>query len=212
MPTDSPAVVDARLRRRDRAFAGVIKRHGPAPAHRAQPVAQRFGTLARAILYQQLHGAAAEAIHGRVLAACGSPLTALGLLEAGDETLSACGVSGPKRRSLFDLAAKTLDGTIDLRSLGRRTDDEVTEILTTVRGIGPWTAQMFCLVNLGRRDVWPTGDYGVRAGWTLLHGGGELVAPRELHDLGERFRPHRSTVAWYCWRAVEEQRPSKATA
>jgi DNA-3-methyladenine glycosylase II len=207
----SPADVAARIRKTDRAFAGVIKRLGPAPATRAQPVATRFGTLVRAILYQQLHGAAAAAIHGRVLAVCGDPITPTALLAAGDEVLAKCGVSGSKRRSLFDLATKTLDGTVDFATIGRRTDDEVAAILTTVLGIGPWTAQMFCLAVLGRSDVWPVGDYGVRAGWSLLHGDADMVEPRALEALGDPFRPYRSSVAWYCWRAIEEQRTSKPT-
>jgi DNA-3-methyladenine glycosylase II len=211
MARDAPADVAAKVRRLDRAFAGVIKRHGPAPAGRALPVPTRFGILVRAILYQQLHGAAAAAIHGRVLAVCGYPVTPAALLAAGDDVLAGCGVSGSKRRSLFDLATKTLDGTVDFATIGRRTDDEVAAILTTVLGIGPWTAQMFCLAVLGRRDVWPVSDYGVRAGWSLLHADAEMVQPRALEPLGDPFRPYRSTVAWYCWRAIEDQRTSKPT-
>jgi 3-methyladenine DNA glycosylase/8-oxoguanine DNA glycosylase len=87
-------------------------------------------------------------------------------------------------------------------------DDDVEAALTTVLGIGQWTAHMFCMFTLARPDVWPVGDYGVRAGWSLLHGDDELIAPRALAELGERFRPHRSAVAWYCWRAVEDARSS----
>ena len=208
MPRTPPADVAAAIRRADRAFAAVIKRNGPPPSPRAIPVAERFGTLATAILHQQLAGAAAAAIHGRVVAATGLPITPEGLLRAGDDVLAAAGVSGPKRRSLFDLVDKTLDGTIDFTTLGRRTDDEIEAVLTSVRGIGPWTAHMFCLFTLARPDVWPIGDYGVRAGWSLLHGDDELVTPKELDELGERFRPHRSAVAWYCWRALEDERSS----
>jgi 3-methyladenine DNA glycosylase/8-oxoguanine DNA glycosylase len=188
----------------DPAFADVVARHGPVPSRRATPVAKRFATLASAILHQQLAGAAAAAIHGRVVEALGGTITAEGLLAAGHDVLASCGVSGPKRASLFDLAQKTLDGSVDLGKLGRRSDDEIVEALTTVRGIGPWTAHMFCMFTLARPDVWPIGDYGVRAGWTLLHGGGDVIAPRVLHELGEPFRPHRSAAAWYCWRAVED--------
>lgn len=198
----------AAIRRADPAFAMVIKRNGLPPSPRATPVAQRFGTLASAILHQQLAGAAAAAIHSRVVAATGLPITPQGLLRAGDEVLASCGVSGPKRRSLFDLVDKTLDGTIDFASLGRHSDDDIEGVLTSVRGIGPWTAHMFCMFTLARPDVWPIGDYGVRAGWSLLHDDGELVAPRVLDGLGDRFRPHRSAVAWYCWRAIEDARSS----
>jgi len=199
------------VRRADRAFGPVTRRHGAPPTRRAIPVAKRFSMLATAILYQQLHGAAARAIHGRVEATLGGPISAEGLLGAGEDTLAACGVSAPKRRSLFDLAQRSLDGTVDLAGMGRRSDDEVVAQLVTVRGIGVWTAQMFCLEALARRDVWPSSDYGVRAGWTLLHGGGELIGARELDALGDRFRPVRSAVAWYCWRAANDARDERAS-
>jgi DNA-3-methyladenine glycosylase II len=208
MPRTEPAAIARQLRRRDRAFGPVITRNGPPPSPRATPVAKRFGTLATAILHQQLAGAAAAAIHGRVVAATGDPITPEGLLRAGDDTLTACGVSGPKRRSLFDLVDKTLDGTIDFARLGRQSDDDVEAALTSVLGIGQWTAHMFCMFSLARPDIWPVGDYGVRAGWSIVHGDDELVTPRELLELGERLRPHRSAVAWYCWRAVEDARSS----
>lgn len=190
----------------DRAFAPLVERHGPPPARRAVPSERRFATLASAILHQQLAGAAAAAIHRRVVALVGEPISPEGIVRAGDAGLASCGVSGPKRRSLLDLAQRSLDGSLDLASLGRRDDEQVAEALTAVRGIGPWTAHMFCIFTLGRPDVWPVGDYGVRAGWTVLHGGGEVVAPGALLAMGEPFRPHRSSVAWYCWRAVEDAR------
>jgi 3-methyladenine DNA glycosylase/8-oxoguanine DNA glycosylase len=203
MARTPPAELAAHVRRADRAFAQVVRRAGPPPASRATPVPQRFGALATAILHQQLAGAAAAAIHSRVLAVTGDPITAAGLTRAGDDALAACGVSGPKRRSLWDLVERTSDGTIDFAALGRRSDEDVEAALTQVRGVGPWTAHMFCLFTLGRQDVWPVGDYGVRAGWSLLHGDDELVAPKALEALGEPFRPYRSAAAWYCWRAVE---------
>lgn len=207
MAAPSAADVAAAVLAADPAFAPLVERHGPPPRRRAVRSDRRFATLASAILHQQLAGAAAAAIHKRVAAIVGEPLSAEGIMSAGDEKLAACGVSGPKRRSLLDLASRTLDGSLDLAALGRLDDDRVAEALTVVRGIGPWTAHMFCLFTLARPDVWPTGDYGVRAGWTLLHGGGDVIAPKVLDELGEPFRPHRSAVAWYCWRAVEDARP-----
>lgn len=198
--------VGAAIRRRDRAFAAITRRHGSPPTRRALPVAQRFSLLATAILHQQLAGAAAAAILGRVVEVAGDPITAEGLVAAGDDRLASCGVSGPKRRSLFDLVDHTLSGELDFATLGRRGDAEVIDTLTTVRGVGVWTAQMFCISGLGRADVWPAGDYGVRAGWTLLHGGGELIAAKDLEGAGAILSPHRSAAAWYCWRAVEDER------
>jgi len=198
--------VATHVRRADKAFAAVVKSSAPPPGRRPIRVDERFGNLAASILHQQLAVAAAAAIHGRVLAAVGDPITAAGLHRAGPDVLAACGVSGPKRRSLFDLADKALDGTVDFAAIGRLPDERVEALLTCVHGIGPWTAHMFCMFTLGRQDVWPVGDYGVRAGWTLLHGGDELITPRELLTEGERFRPHRSAAAWYCWRALEGAR------
>jgi DNA-3-methyladenine glycosylase II len=126
------------------------------------------------------------------------------LLSLSDETLRAVGLSANKARSLRDLATKVLDGTVVLapRRLSRLPDEEVIARLSTVRGIGPWTAQMFLMFSLRRLDVWPVGDFGVRQGYGLAW---KIAMPtaRELEPLGEPYRPYRTVVAWYCWRAVE---------
>jgi len=192
------------IRRADRAFAWIIRRHGPPPRLRALRVPDRFGALASAILYQQLAGSAAAAIEARVVAGLGGEITAAGLLGAPDELLAGCGVSGPKRRALLDLAARAADGRLRLDRIGRYSEERAESALCEVLGIGPWTAQMFAMHALGRPDVWPAGDYGVRIGWTRLHGGGDTISHRDLTVLGDAFRPHRSAVAWYCWRAAGE--------
>ena len=126
------------------------------------------------------------------------------LLALSDETLKAVGLSANKARSLRDLATKALDGTVVLspRGLSRQSDEEVITRLSTVRGIGPWTAQMFLMFRLRRLDVWPVGDFGVRQGYGLAW---KVPMPtaRELEPLGDPYRPYRTVVAWYCWRAVE---------
>jgi DNA-3-methyladenine glycosylase II len=126
------------------------------------------------------------------------------LLALSDDTLRAAGLSANKARSLRDLAAKVLDETVILspRNLSHQSDEEVIARLSTVRGIGPWTAQMFLIFRLRRLDVWPTGDFGVRQGYGLAW---KVPAPtaRELEPLGDPYRPYRTVVAWYCWRAVE---------
>jgi DNA-3-methyladenine glycosylase II len=121
-----------------------------------------------------------------------------------DETLRAAGLSANKAGSLRDLAAKVLDGTVILspRGLSHQSDDEVMARLSTVRGIGPWTAQMFLIFRLRRLDVWPVGDFGVRQGYGLAWKV-QTPTPRELEPLGDPYRPYRTVVAWYCWRAVE---------
>jgi DNA-3-methyladenine glycosylase II len=163
-----------------------------------------FAALVRAIVYQQLAGAAATAIHRRLIAALDDNPGPEALLTLDAATLRAVGLSANKAASLYDLAAKALDGTVLLnpRGLARQSDDEVIARLSTVRGIGPWTAQMFLIFQLRRLDVWPTGDLGVRQGFGLAW---DIPTPtaRELEPLGDPFHPYRSVVAWYCWRAAE---------
>jgi DNA-3-methyladenine glycosylase II len=163
-----------------------------------------FAALVRAIVYQQLAGSAASAIHRRLLTALNDDPQPDALLALSTDTLRLVGLSANKMASLRDLAAKVLDGTIVLspRGLSRQSDDEIVARLSTVRGIGPWTAQMFLLFQLRRLDVWPTGDLGVRRGYGLAW---HVPTPTasELESLGDPYRPYRSVVAWYCWRAAE---------
>ena len=126
------------------------------------------------------------------------------MLALSPEALRAVGLSANKAASLRDLATKALDGTVILapRRLARVSDEEVIARLSTVRGIGTWTAEMFLIFQLRRLDVWPTGDLGVRRGYGLAWKV-PMPSARELEPLGEPFRPYRSVVAWYCWRAAE---------
>ena len=169
-----------------------------------KPLDTHFAALARSIVYQQLAGAAATAIHGRLVAAMDGVVEPEALLRLSDAQMRAAGLSANKTASLRDLAAKVLDGTVvlDPRGLSKKSDDEVISGLTTVRGIGEWTAHMFLMFQLRRLDVWPIGDLGVRRGYSLAWKV-PMPTPKELLLLGERFRPYRSVVAWYCWRAVE---------
>lgn len=121
------------------------------------------------------------------------------------------GLSAAKVASIKDLAAKALDGTVRLGGWSRLTDDQIVERLITVRGIGPWTAQMFLMFHLNRPDVWPVGDLGVRAGYARIHGLDETPSPSELAALGDVYRPFRTIAAWYCWRAVDTRLPAAAT-
>ena len=163
-----------------------------------------FEALVQAIVYQQLAGAAARAIHGRLIAALPGGVEPEALLALTDDTLRAVGLSGAKVRSLRDLATKVLEGTVVIapRRLARLSDEQIIERLVTVRGIGRWSAQMFLMFQLRRLDVWPTGDLGVRRGFGLAWNVPTPTA-RELEPLGDRYRPYRSVVAWYCWRAAE---------
>ncbi len=190
------------LATRDPVLAGLIAAAGPIRIGRR--TATHFAALVEAIVYQQLAGAAAKAIHGRLIAALHEDIEPEALLALSDETLRAVGLSANKARSLRDLATKVLDGTVVLspRGLSRQSDEEVVANLSTVRGIGPWTAQMFLIFRLRRLDIWPVGDFGVRHGYGLAW---KVPTPtaRELEPLGGPYRPYRTVVAWYCWRAVE---------
>jgi 3-methyladenine DNA glycosylase/8-oxoguanine DNA glycosylase len=199
------AAAVAELATADPVIAGLVERHGPPPPHRRVPVARRFDYLARGIVYQQLAGRAAASIHGRFVDSLDGRVTAEGVLSTPVEVLRACGLSGAKTASLVDLADKVVSGEVALERMGRMSDDDVVAHLTVVRGIGPWTAQMFLMNALNRLDVWPTGDYGVRAGFARAWGLAELPHPRDLQGMGEPFRPYRSLVAWYCWRAADDR-------
>jgi len=182
--------------RRLAAAAGPPKVRPPSETH--------FEALVRAIVYQQLAGPAAAAIHGRLIAALGDEVTPKRLLSLPAGTLRSAGLSASKAASLQDLAAKVLDGTVvlDPPGLRRESDAEVVARLTAVRGIGKWTAEMFLMFQLRRLDVWPTGDLGVRKGFGRAW---EIPTPtaKQLEPLGDPYRPYRSVVAWYCWRAAE---------
>lgn len=188
-------------------MAGLVALHGPPRFRRPGRDGSRFEALASSIVYQQLAGAAARSIWGRVRALVDGPFTAEAVLELPDEALRGAGLSGSKVASLRDLAAKVAGSEVRLARIGRLDDQAVIDHLVTVRGIGPWTAQMFLMFTLRRPDVWPTGDLGVRAGYARAFGHAELPTPAELEVLGERFRPYRSAAAWYCWRAVETITP-----
>ena len=165
-----------------------------------------FASLARSIMFQQLAGRAAAAIHARFVNAIGGSVTPEAVLATSPEALRAAGLSGNKTAAVLDLAAKATDGTVPLADLHTLDDEEIITRLSTVRGIGRWTAEMFLMFELGRMDVWPVDDFGVRNGWTLMHQLPEMIKPRALQAEGERFRPYRSVVAWYCWQAVAVQR------
>src|SRR6266700_901669 len=178
------------------------RRYNITPALSIRP----FDALAESIAYQQLSGKAASTIFGRVRALYPKRkwLDPKQLLATSDETLRAAGLSRAKTAALKDLAAKTLDGTVPAgRALFRMTDDEIITRLTTVRGIGRWTVEMLLLFDLGRLDVWPVDDYGVRKGFAKIFGRRKLPTPKQLMKFGEKWRPYRSMAAWYFWRALD---------
>jgi DNA-3-methyladenine glycosylase II len=183
-----------------------MKRVGPftlAPQRPGHP----FQSLATSILYQQLNGKAASTIVRRFVEAHGengrfpSPER---VAEATAEALRACGISFNKGRALQDLARRTLAGEVPpFRALSRMEDDDIVERLTEVRGVGRWTVEMLLIFRMGRPDVLPVNDFGVRKGFTIAYGRKQMPSPAELMEHGERWRPYRSMASWYLWRATD---------
>ena len=201
-PTSNWSQAATILAGRDPVVRRLVEQTGPPDLQTSTET--HFEALVRAVVYQQLAGRAAAAIHGRLIAVLSDTVTPGKLLSLPVEELRAAGLSGRKVASLQDLSAKVLDGTIVLDPAGLLEigDEDLIARLSTVLGIGRWTAEMFMLFQLQRMDVWPAGDLGVRKGYGLAW---ELPIPtvKELEPLGEPFRPYRSVLAWYCWRAAE---------
>jgi len=208
----SPAEAAVYLAAGDPVLAELLAAHGPPPRRRPVRSAARFGALAEIIVFQQLAGKAAASIHRRLVDALGGSVTADSVLAASPETLTGSGLSGSKAAALRDLAIRTADGRLRLDRIGRLSDDSVCEHLVQVRGVGPWSADMFLLSVLGRLDVWPVGDYGVRVGFARAWRLPSVPSPKELVTLGEPFRPYRSLVAWYCWRVLDQAPPGTEAA
>jgi DNA-3-methyladenine glycosylase II len=195
------------LSRTDPVLARMVKEQGVPELRYRRGRRPHFAELARMICYQQLAGRAAAAISGRFEALFDGPPTPEAVLALPIETLRGVGLSGAKTASIRDLAEKVEAGLVELDRIGRLPDEVVVQELTLVRGIGEWTAQMFLMFQLGRLDVWPVLDLGVRMGYARLFGLPEPLAPKALEVEGDRFRPYRSIVAWYCWRAAETVLP-----
>jgi DNA-3-methyladenine glycosylase II len=189
----------------DKTLAKLIRKVGPCtlkPERNCSP----FQSLVRSVAYQQLTGKAAATILGRVKNLFPEKLfpEPRDLLNTPDEHLRAAGLSRAKIAAVKDIAAKTLEGIVpDTKTIRKMSDAEILERLTSIRGVGPWTVEMLLMFRLGRPDVLPATDYGVRKGFALTYQLDELPTPKELLDYGERWRPHRTTAAWYMWRALE---------
>ncbi len=221
-PYDTAEAVRA-LRVADPKLGRLMERAGPftlrLPAQQTP-----FEALLRAILYQQLHGKAAAAIHAKLLGSFGPVLLAEGrapdahasaqhFLDCPNEQMRDAGLSHNKALAIRDLAAKTIDGTVPtLARIRRMSDEDIIGQLTQVRGVGRWTVEMFLMFRLGRPDVLPVGDYGVRKGFALTFEGlpadakvtpGALPSPAVMERRGKRWGPWRSVASWYLWRACD---------
>jgi 3-methyladenine DNA glycosylase/8-oxoguanine DNA glycosylase len=200
-----PTIAVERLRASDAVLARAIDTIGPFRLQRLA-TSSIFAALARAIVYQQLNGKAAAAIFARFCALFpSSDPTAEQLLAASEDELRGAGLSRSKLLSLRDLASKTLSREIpSLAEIRSMDDDAIIKSLTDVRGIGRWTVEMLLIFRLGRPDVLPADDYGIRKGFALLYGLAELPARKELETHGLRWRPYRTVASWYLWRLVEQ--------
>lgn len=209
MPTDfsDPAII-RHLAKRDPILRREMRRHGPctlAPARRGSP----FQALVHAVAHQQLNGTAANTILGRFVALFpGKRFPAPADLAAiSDVQVRGVGFSTAKVAAIRDLAARTLDGTVPTtRAIVRMSDEEIIERLTTVRGVGRWTVEMLLMSQLGRPDVLPVDDFGVRNGFRIAYGLDAMPPPKALLAHGECWRPWRSVAAWYLWRAADQEK------
>ena len=194
------------LIRADRHLARIIRKVGSFPTQR--PKTQHpYAVLMRAIVYQQLNGKAAATIFGRVraLSSNGDVPTPEEILQLEETKLRGAGLSRQKIAAVKDLAARTLEGTVpSLKEIRRLSEEEILERLTQVRGIGEWSVQMFLMFQLGRPDVLPIHDYGLRRGFQHIYGLDDVPKPQAVLEHGERWRPYRSIASWYLWRAVEQ--------
>jgi DNA-3-methyladenine glycosylase II len=206
----APASAAASMRHlaRDERFAALIGRVGR-PRLDIQRQRSPYEALVRAIAHQQLHGRAAEAILGRFAALFPGddfPQPAA-VLATAELALRGCGFSGAKITAIRDICAKALDGTVPTRRESYRlTDEALIERLTSIRGVGRWTVEMLLIFTLGRPDVLPVDDFGVREGYRVLHGLDAQPKPRALAEIGLAWAPFRSTATWYLYRAAEEAR------
>jgi DNA-3-methyladenine glycosylase II len=192
----------------DARFAALIRRVGP-PALKVQRDRGLYEALIRAIAHQQLHGKAAEAILARFIALHPGEVfpPPERVLDTAEELLRGCGFSAAKLAAVRDICAKTLDGTVPTRRQAvRLSDDVLIERLTTIRGVGRWTVEMLLIFTLGRPDVLPVDDFGVREGYRVLFELDAQPKPKVLAELGLAWSPHRSMATWYLYRAVEEAR------
>ncbi|MGO9344146.1 MAG: DNA-3-methyladenine glycosylase family protein [Acidimicrobiales bacterium] len=209
-PGYDAAVAVEHLRASDAVLRKAIDRIGPFGLQ-LQNTPSTFGALAEAIVYQQLSPRAAATIFGRLCALFPDDpyLRPEQILDTADESIRAAGISGAKLFALRDLARRTEEGTVPtIRQARHIEDEELIERLVSVRGIGRWTAQMFLIFRLGRPDVLPVDDYGLRRGFATAFRLKELPSKQEVAARGERWGPYRSAASWYLWRVAEEAPPA----
>lgn len=197
------AVAD--LSQRDRRLAAIIAAHPLCTVGRNPKPISHFEALVESVISQQLAVKAADTIHGRVVKLAGGKISPRKILQISETAMREAGVSGAKFKTIQGLADAADSKRIAINKLHEiESDQEIFEELTSLWGIGPWTVDMFMMFQLGRLDIWPTGDLGVRRGYEKIYKLKEEIAPKDLERKGDKFKPYRSIVAWYCWRALEK--------
>jgi DNA-3-methyladenine glycosylase II len=196
-------LITSDLASRDKKLAPVIAAHPLCSIGRGDKSVTHFESLVESVISQQLAVKAAETIYLRVKKLAGGRVTPARIAMISEPDMRAAGVSGAKFRTIQGIASAALSKEIKINSLHLiESDEEIFSQLTSLWGVGPWTVDMFMMFQLGRLDIWPTGDLGVRRGWEKIYALKAEISPKELELKGEKFRPYRSIVAWYCWRAL----------
>ncbi len=191
------------LSARDARLARVIEAHPLCTLGRNPKPVTHFEALVESVISQQLAVKAADTIYARVKALAKGRMVPGRIVEISEAEMRTAGVSGAKFKTIQGLADASLSKRININKLHEIDDDQfIFNQLTSLWGIGPWTVDMFMMHQLSRLDIWPTGDLGVRRGWEKIYSLKEEIEPKALEKKGEKFRPYRSVVAWYCWRAI----------
>jgi 3-methyladenine DNA glycosylase/8-oxoguanine DNA glycosylase len=201
--TDVHTAAETHLRKADPTLARIIDAVGPCMLEPATE-SSYFQFLLRSIVFQQLAGAAARTIHDRIIAIYdGKPPEPEHVIATPDKKLRAAGLSSQKVSYVRDLARRAASGELPLHTLDALSDDEVMAVLVQVKGIGPWTAQMFLMFRLGRPDILPDLDYGVKKAMQLAYRMRKLPNARRMHEIGNAWSPHRTVATWYMWRSLD---------
>jgi len=195
------AAIKRQIPKIDPVFGPAIKQYAPCTFGLEKPKQTHYQSLIRAVIAQQVSGAAARTIGSRLQVKCGSSITPAKVGALSLEELQSVGLTGAKVRTIDELTQATLSGDVNFKRFPYLDDEEIIKELIPLFGIGRWTVEMFLIFQLGRLDVWPIDDLAVRRGWDLLHKNVNPIKPKALHALGEPFTGMRSVVAWYCWRA-----------
>ena len=188
----------------DPKFEAVVSNNPLCTIGRADSEESNFQSLVSSVVSQQLSGKAASTIHGRLQELVGGEITPQKIALQSVENLRVVGLSGAKTRTILGLTDSVISG-LPIEELHNFEDAEILRLLTEIWGIGEWTVHMFMIFQIGHLDIWPTGDLGVRKGWELIHNSRKELTPQELGAKGEKLRPYRSVVAWYCWRALDNR-------